>query len=132
MIALALIVSATFATCPSAAFVTLEGDHIAAVTWTERSATQVRSHSVLNQTLIVDSTVELRPDATASKSTAVHQVYGDAPDMNVSRDLGTGAVFWSDFVASSLEQVVLRAHQLGIKTATIPGASLWTDRRTEL
>ena len=132
MLPLSLLLATSVATCPSAAFVTYEGDKIAAVTWTERSATELRSHSVLNQTLIVDSTVALRPDQSATHDEARHTVFGSPGDKPVARDAGPGAIFWSDFVPSGLEQAVLRARAVGAAKTTVTGDSLWADKHTEL
>jgi dienelactone hydrolase len=129
---LALLVAVAATSCPSATFVTYEWGRPAVVNWTERTPTQVRSHSVLNQTLIVDTTVDLRPDGTASHATSQRTSFGEPADKPVTRELGEGAVFWSDFVTASLEQTLIRARALDQAKVTVPGASLWADKRAEL
>ena len=116
--------------CGPAALVTLEQGRISAVVWEERTAVRVHTHTVLMQSRVVDSTIDLRPDGTAIK--AVTSLNMEGMDKPNDHSLGEGAIYWSDMNVSSVEQAVLRARALGEKTAHIQGASLFSDARNDI
>jgi dienelactone hydrolase len=114
------------------ALVTLESGTPVAVDWIQRRGRSVRSLSVLMRSAIRDLTVELRDDETAVRSAVTVWNAGDSPGTPMRRELGEDAVYWSDQIASSLEQVVLRARAVGRRSMTLSGASLFRDARTAI
>jgi dienelactone hydrolase len=84
------------------------------------------------QSAIRDVSIELGERGTAIRSTTVVSNAGEPPGTPLERELGTDAVYWSDQVASSLEQAILRARALGEPVVTISGASLYRDTRTPI
>ncbi len=120
------------AVCPPSVFVTLEQGKVAAVDWVDYPPTHVHSRTVVNQSQVVDATIEVRPDATASRSSVVLKVAGNEPQKPLTRDLGEGAIYWSPRITSSLEQAVVRARILNQSSSKIPAASLYSDTRTEV
>lgn len=116
--------------CAPAALVTYEQGRVVGAVWEERWHNQVHTHTVLMQSRVIDSTIDLRPDGTAIKSVSTLNMEGmDKPD---EHSLGEGAIYWSDMNASSIQQAVLRAHSLGEKTAHIQGASLFSNARNDI
>src|ERR1700758_297378 len=101
------------AACPNAAFLTFEQGKLAAVDWVERKGGQVHTRMIVNQAQIVDATIELRSDGTASHSSVVLAVAGTEPQEPKVRDLGEGAIYWSPRITSSVEQAIARARILG-------------------
>ena len=114
--------------CAAAVFLTLEDGRIAGVDWVERKGDQLHSREILTQSRIIDDTIELRPDETASHSTVVLSVVGETPEEPITRDLGSGAVYWSDMVVSSIEQVVRRSRLLEAANNSIATQNLYHDR----
>ena len=132
---LTLAVAAAFQGLPATAdtaLVTLESGVPVAVDWVQRRGRTVRSVSVLMQSAIRDLSVELRDDGTAIRSTVAVWNAGDSTATPIRRELGADAVYWSDQIASSLEQVVLRARAAGSRSMTLFGASLYRDSRTPI
>ena len=123
---------AQYAACPSAAFLIFESGKLAGVDWVEYGAGQVHTRIVLTQSRLVDATIELRPDQTASHSSVVLSVAGGESEKPKSRDLGEGAIYWSDFIVSSVEQSIARARVLGQPSSKIQAASLYSDSRGEV
>lgn len=120
------------ARCAPAAFVTLEHGRLAGVDWVEYGSGKVRSYAVLNQSQVIDATIDLRADQTALHSSVVVTTAGARPGNPTVNDLGEGAVYWSPMLVSSVEQVIARARVLGQTSATIPGASLYSANRVKL
>jgi len=120
------------APCPDAAFLILEQGKLAGVDWVEHSTTQVHTRSILTQSRVIDATIDVRPDQTAARSSVILSVAGGTPEPVKTRDLGTGAVYLSDFIFSSVEQAVARARVLDQPVAHIPGASLYRDSSTDM
>lgn len=120
------------AVCPPGVFVTLEQGKIAAVDWVDYTPTQAHTRTVVNQSQVVDATIEVRPDGTASHSSVVLAIAGAEPQKPVTRDLGEGAIYWSPRITSSVEQAVMRARILNQSSSKIPAASLYSATRTEV
>jgi pimeloyl-ACP methyl ester carboxylesterase len=120
------------ALCPSAAYLTLEAGRIVAVDWFQYAPGTVHTVSILNQSRILDATVDIRDDQTSGHSSVVLSVAGEKPDDAKIRDLGTGAIYWSDMIASSVAQAVARARVLNQPVARIAAASLFADTRGEV
>jgi dipeptidyl aminopeptidase/acylaminoacyl peptidase len=118
--------------CPPGALVILEHGKLAGAAWEERTAMRVHTHVVLMQSMVVDSTMDLRPDQTASRASTVLLMAGDKPMEPKLRSLGEGAIYWSDMNITSVEQAVLRARALGGETEQIQGASLFSDARNDI
>jgi dienelactone hydrolase len=130
--ALMLAAALSLAAVPDTALVTYEQGQLVAADWIERRGPILHSRSVLMQSAIRDVSIELGERGTAIRSTTVVSNAGEAPGAPVRRELGTDVVYWSDQVASSLEQAILRARALGEPVTTIPGASLFRDTRTPI
>jgi len=119
--------------CGDGAFLILESGRLAGVDWVETHGNQLHTHTVLTQSRVIDATIDLRPDATASHSSVVLSTAGSSePEMSKAHDLGDGAIYWSDMIPSSLEQAVARARVLGEASVKLPGASLYTDTRADV
>jgi hypothetical protein len=120
-------------TCGSVAFLTFEQAKLAAVDWVERSRNQVHTRVIETQSHIVDATIDLRPDGTAARSSAILSTAGEGGEgMKVARDLGEGAIYWSPRIPSSIEQAIARARVLDKPSSKIVGASLYSDSRPEI
>ena len=119
--------------CGSAAFLTFEQGQLAAVDWVDRSTNQVHTRVVETQSHVVDATIDLRPDETAARSSAVLSTAGQEDEgMKAARDLGEGAIYWSPRIPSSIEQAIARARVLDKPSSKIVGASLYSDSRPEI
>jgi dienelactone hydrolase len=123
---------AQVAVCAPAAFLILESGKLAGVDWVEKQGNQVHTRSVLTQSRVIDATIELRSDQTAARSSVVLSIGGGDPEKPKARDLGEGAIYWSDMIVSSVEQAVARARVLGQLSSAIPAASLYSDSRGEV
>lgn len=113
-------------------FLTYESGVLVAANWTERRGETLHTRSVLMQSHVIDATIELRSDGTAARASTVLQEAGADPLPPVSRSLGAGAVYWSDMIPSSIEQVIGRARLLDRDFLRVPIASLFRDRREEI
>ncbi|PWT72883.1 MAG: hypothetical protein C5B46_06215, partial [Proteobacteria bacterium] len=113
-------------------FVTLESGRIAGVNWVEHKGQQLHSRVVLTQSRIIDATIDLRPDGTASHSSVVLQAAGEEPGNPIVRDLGSGAAYWSDMITSSLEQMVRRARVLNKPDSKVETQNLYRDAPGEI
>jgi pimeloyl-ACP methyl ester carboxylesterase len=118
--------------CPSASFVTMESGKIVAVDWVEHQADSVHTRMVLMQSRVVDATIQIRADETAAHSSVVLSIAGEPPEEAKERSLGDGAIYWSDFITSSVEQAVARARVLNVPVAHLPAASLYSDSRGDV
>jgi pimeloyl-ACP methyl ester carboxylesterase len=118
--------------CPSAFFVTTESGKTVAVDWVEHQADSVHTRTVLMQSRVVDATIKIRPDETAARSSVVLSIAGERPEEPKERSLGDGAIYWSDFITSSVEQAVARARRLNVSVAHLPAASLYSDSRGDV
>ena len=119
--------------CGPAAFLTFEQGKLAAVNWVERTGNRVHTRAVLNQSQIVDATIDVLADGTAVHSSVILSTAGqsDEPSPN-ARDLGAGAIYWTPRLPSSIEQAIARARVLGKPRTEIPGASLYGPARTPI
>ena len=129
--------SATSASGPSsysaAAFLTYEHGRLAAVDWVDRTANRLHTRVVETQSHVIDVTIDLRADETATHSSAVLSTIGEQGEPTKSiRDLGEGAIYWSPRIPSSIEQAIARARVLDKPLSKIPGASLYSDSRAEI
>jgi uncharacterized protein len=121
------------ASCAPGAFLTFEQGKLAAVDWIEYGAGRIHTKVIENQSHIVDATIDLRPDGTASHSSVSVSAAGDdGMAMAQARDLGEGAIYWSPRIASALEQAVTRARVMNVPSAKIPGASLYREMRDDI
>lgn len=119
--------------CGSAAFLTYEHGKLAAVDWVERAPGRIHTRAIETQSHLVDATIDLRADETAARSSALMSTMGDTDGrMKTARDLGDGAIYWSPRLPSSIEQAVARARILGTPSSTIPGASLYSNARSDI
>jgi uncharacterized protein len=118
--------------CPPAAFLILESGKLAGVDWVSRENGQVHTRTVLTQSRVIDATIDVRPDQTASHSSVILSIAGGEPEKAKTRELGEAAIYWSDMIVSSVEQAVLRARVSGEASSKIPGASLYSDSRGEV
>src|SRR5258707_565441 len=119
-------------TCPSASFVTIESGKTVAVDWVEHQADRVHTRVVLMQSRVVDATIKIRPDETAVHSSVVLSIAGERTEEPKERSIGDGAIYWSDFITSSVEQAVARARRLNVSVAHLPAASLYSDSRGDV
>jgi dienelactone hydrolase len=120
------------ASCAPAAFLILEQGTLAGVDWVEYRATQVHSRTILTQSLVIDATIDLRPDQTAAHSSVVLTMAGEAPQAPKARDLGAGAIYLSDMIISSVEQAIARARVLDRPMSNVVGTSLYRDSPTDI
>ncbi len=119
--------------CGSAVFLTYEQGKLAAVDWVERTASRLHTRVVETQSHVVDATIDLRADETAAHSSALVSTIGEKGEpMNFARDLGEGAIYWSPRIPSSIEQAIARARLLDKPSSRIPGASLYSDARSDI
>jgi len=119
--------------CRSGAFLIFEQGNLAGVDWVDRTANQIRTRVVETRSHIVEATIDLRPDESAAHSSTVVSVPGEEGEpMKNARDLGEGAIYWSPRIPSSIEQAIARARALGKPLSKIPGASLYSDSRSEI
>ncbi len=118
--------------CPSGAFLTQESGVLAAVDWVDQRGDEVRTRSVLTQSRVIDATITLRSDETAVRSSVVLSIAGGEPEAPKTRELGLGAIYWSDMIPSSIEQAVRRARVIGQAAVRIPAASLYSDARGDI
>jgi uncharacterized protein len=119
--------------CGSAAFLVFEQGKLAAVDWVDRTANRVHTRVVETQSHIIDATIDLRPDETATHSSAVTSTAGEEGEpMKAARDLGEGAIYWSPRIPSSIEQAIAHARVLDKPLSKIPGASLYSGSRSEI
>jgi len=118
------------AACAPGALITYEYGKVVAAVWEERTPDRVHTHTVLMQSRVVDSAIDLRPDGAAIK--AVTSINMEGMSGPKEHSLGEGAIYWSDMNVSSVEQAVLRARALGQQTAHIQGASLFSDARNDI
>ncbi len=118
--------------CAPAAFLTLEAGRLAGVDWVERHENQIHTRVVLTQSRVIDATIDLRPDETASHSSVVLSIAGGEPEKPITRELGDGAIYWSDMIVSSVEQAVARARVLEQSTTKVATTSLYRESRGEV
>jgi dienelactone hydrolase len=118
--------------CPPAVFLVVEQGVLAGVDWVERTADRVHTRAVITQSMVVDATIDLSSDETAARGSVTVTVAGDSPGSARSHDFGTGAIYWSPNLASSIEQAVARARVLDRPVSRIPGASLYSDARSDV
>jgi pimeloyl-ACP methyl ester carboxylesterase len=118
--------------CAPAAFLILEQGKLAGADWVEYSANQVHTRTILTQSIVIDATIDLRPDQTAAHSSVVLTNAGEAPQTPKTRDLGQGAIYLSDMMVSSLEQAVARARVINQPVSHVFATSLYRDSPTDI
>jgi dienelactone hydrolase len=124
--------SANLSSCAPAAFLILEQGKLAGVDWVEYRANQVHTRTILTQSIVIDATIDLRPDQTAAHSSVVLTNAGEAPQAPKTRDLGQGAIYLSDMIVSSVEQAVARARVLNQPVSHVLATSLYRDSPTDV
>jgi uncharacterized protein len=124
--------SANLPSCAPAAFLILEQGTLAGVDWVEYRATQVHSRTILTQSLVIDATIDLRPDQTAAHSSVILTMAGESAQAPKTRDLGAGAIYLSDMIVSSVEQAIARARVLDQPVSNVLGTSLYRDSLTDI
>ncbi len=129
---LALAVASAPGTTVPDAFLTFEKGDLVAVDWVERSGSRLHTRSVLTQSMVIDATIELRGDETAVRDSVVVTVPGREPGRTTLREIGEGAIYWSDMIPSSVEQAVRRARILGGDSIRVPAANLYHDTRGDV
>lgn len=131
--ALAMAASVTAAQPHSGpAFLTFESGVLVGVDWVERAGGSVHSHSVLMQSRILDATITVREDGTASHARAQVGEAGGGDGTPTERDFPVGTLAWSDMIPSSIEDAVAVARRLGIAPGTtraLPASSLFHESR---
>jgi len=113
----------------SAVFLTFESGILAGVDWVETTNAEIHTRSIMNRSLILDATIHVRDDGTASGASASVSRAGEPPGAPNERTFEGGTVPWSDYIPSSVELAVRRARALGTPTARIPAASLFSAAR---
>jgi hypothetical protein len=124
--------SANPSSCAPAAFLILEQGKLAGVDWVEYRTNQVHTRSILMQSVVIDATIDLRPDQTAAHSSVILANAGEAPQAPKTRDLGQGAIYLSDMIVSSVEQAVARARLLNQPVSHVLATSLFRDSPTDV
>ncbi|HWG20579.1 MAG TPA: alpha/beta fold hydrolase [Terracidiphilus sp.] len=124
--------AANLSSCAPAAFLILEQGKLAGVDWVEYRTNQVHTRTILTQSVVMDATIDLRPDQTAAHSAVVLTNAGEAPQAPRTRDLGLGAIYLSDMIVSSLEQAVARARVLNQPASHVLATSLYRDSPTDV
>ena len=125
-------VDGSAAVCRPTAFLTFEQGKLAAVDWVEPAAGRVHTKVVETQSHVIDATIEVQPDGTASHASVTLSVAGEEAPAPTGRDLGEGAIYWSPRVPSSIEQAIRRARVLNAASVTLPGASLFSSARADI
>ena len=124
--------SANLSSRAPAAFLIWEQGKLAGVDWVEYRANQIHTRTILMQSLVIDATIDLRPDQTAAHSSVILLNAGEAPQAPKTRDLGRGAIYLSDMIVSSLEQAVARARVLNQPVSHVLATSLFRDSHTDV
>ncbi len=112
--------------CPSAAYVTLESGRIAAIDWVQAGSTVVHTRSEITQSAVIDASIDVASDQSTTRTVASFTMAGSPSGTPVERRPGPGSVYWSDMVASSVQQAVARARALGAQTSHIAATSLFS------
>jgi hypothetical protein len=119
--------------CAGNALVTLDDGAIVNVEWPQRTAGVLRGRAVSNATLATEYEIALRADGSvASVAVTAHAL--DGKPVADPHTVAPGAVFWSDRLPSTLEQVVLRARAIGAASQAVPlvAASKDVPRQAEV
>jgi len=117
---------------PDTAFVTYEAGVPVCADWIQRRGREVRSWTAPTQSSYRDVRVTVRADETVDSTRTAVWNAGQAEPAPSRRALGAGAIYWSDQVASSIEQAVRRARVLEQPLVHLPGASLYRDARADV
>ena len=120
----------------SAVFLTFESGILVGTDWVDRKpapdGSEVHSRSVLMQSSVIDATITLRSDETASHATTRLEMAGNGGMAPVERAIPQGTIYWSDMTPASIEQAVQRARALGTPLVRIPATSLFRDSHDEV
>lgn len=115
------------AAAPDTALLTYEAGTLVGVDWLQRRGPWLRTLSVLTQSGVRDAWIELGEGGAATgSSTRVGQVSQEL-SKPIVQSFADGSIYWSDQIASSLDQAVRRAAALGEAHAVLAGASLYRD-----
>src|SRR5215470_2152110 len=106
------------AECAGNALVTREDGAIVNVEWPQRTASELRGRAVTNATLATEYQIALRADGSVASVATTSRTLDGKPATD-QQQLVAGAVFWSDRLPSTLEQLVRRARALGNASQTI-------------
>jgi uncharacterized protein len=118
--------------CSPAAFLIIEQGSLAGVDWVEYHDNKVFTRSILMQSLVIDATIDLRADGTASHSSVILTDAGQAPQKPIARDLGKGSIYLSDMIVGSVEQAIARARVLNDPISHVLATSLYRDSTTDV
>jgi len=132
VIASLVLALATATAEPDTALVTYSGGVLVAADWIQRRGHELTTRSALAQSGFRASRITLEDDETADSASTVVWSAGGAKGAPIARAFGEGAIYWSDQIASSVEQAVRRARVLGQPIVHLPGANLYHDTRTDV
>ncbi|HEY1548598.1 MAG TPA: alpha/beta fold hydrolase, partial [Kofleriaceae bacterium] len=99
------------------ALVTLDDGAVVNIEWPVRTQTELHGRALANATLEIEYTLELRADGSVGSAAWTSRT-SDGKPVPGQLAVPAGAVFWSDRLPSTLEQVVLRARTS--HAATVP------------
>lgn len=115
------------ALCPPAVFLTYEQGHLAGVDWVDETSSSVHTRSELTQSAIIDSTIALRDDGSASSAKTTLAMAGSPPSSPVTRTFDAGTIYWSDMIPSSVQQAIDRAIVIGGSSVDVAASSLFSS-----
>ena len=112
---------------PDTALLTYESGALVGADWLQRRGPWIHTLSDLMQSGIRESWVVLRDDGTAAGSSTRVGHAGEELSKPTERRFGEDMIYWSDQIASSVEQAVCRARVLDKPRVRLDGASLFRD-----
>ena len=117
-----LVASPAVADTCSDPLVTLDDGAVVNVEWPVRTADEVHGRAITNSTLETEYKIALRADASVSSFSATLRTVDDKPRSD-QLQVAAGAVYWSDRLPSTLEQIVLRARASKATTVALVAGS---------
>src|SRR5262249_42650678 len=120
-----------FSATPDTALITYQQGVVLAIDWIQQRGSYVRSLSVLTQSATRDAVIQIAPDGSVVHTSTRLTTAGSPPGTAIERDFGAGRTYWSEQVASSIEQAVLHARALG-GHGVFQGGSLVRDSFTPI
>ena len=130
--ALAQTTHAAAASPTHAAFLTFESGVLVAVDWVVREGQTIHSHALMNQSLILDADIQVRPDGSTVHSTVIVTNAGGERGKPIEHTYDSGAVCWNDYMTGSIQLVIDRARVLSQSAQRIPAASLFSATKGEI
>jgi dipeptidyl aminopeptidase/acylaminoacyl peptidase len=115
-----------------AAFLTFESGVLVAVDWMDRDGDTVHSHALINQSMILDADIQVRPDGSTGRSTVTATNAGESRGKPIEHAYDPGTVCWNDYMTGSIQLVIDRARVLNVPDARIPAASLFSATKGEI